>query len=373
MRFSEFPGNSELKDTFKGLIRENKLAHCLLLTGEQGGGVFPMGLAIASALLCGNNYGEACGECHQCNKYLNKYTYPDLHFTFPIVMPANNKDATCKIFREDWNKFILKSPFITHYNWLDFNDNAQKNGVIPVSEIRDIINFSHLYSYEEGPKVVIIWNADLLGERGNRLLKLIEEPPNNTFIILIAETEENMLNTILSRSQHFHVMNPSIDELNDYLVKVQVRNTREDIENAVLLSDGNASMSIDLLNNNISEQVKMLVPWLRDCYTANAEKLYAWSATFNKFTKEEQKNFWINFLQYLQGLQRIYVKSGTVPRLSAANVAAATNMSSIVNIETLARMYEIINQSIYALERNAKADLAFISASFRLHEVFRLR
>lgn len=371
MRFEDIPGNNDLKTTFQTLISKNKLPHCILLTGEQGGGVFALGLAIASALLCSENHGQACGKCKQCEKYLRKFTHPDLHFTFPIIYEKNKKE-TSNAYRQAWNEFILQSPFITEYNWLEFLTDAKKQGRIPVSEINAIIDFAKIFSYEDGPKVLLIWNADVLGKEGNRLLKLIEDPPDGMFIVLIAESEENLLNTIVSRAQHYHFAPPSTDEIQSYLEQNYPDKSHEDIENAALLSDGNVALAFEFLNNKVTKQMEMILPWLRDCYSAKAASLYKWASQYNGFTKEEQKMFWLNFLRYLQEMQRIYVGSNMRPRLTTVQVTAARKMSSIISLASIDEIYDIINQAIYAIERNAKADLAFLSASFRIHNAFKL-
>lgn len=367
MRFDEFPGNTDLKNTLQTLIGKKQFPHCTLFTGEQGSGVFPLALAVTSALFCENNDGHVCGNCKQC-KLVDKYTHPDVHFTFPFVLKKKEKE-TANNYRETWIEFLNKSPFITYFNWLESIDST-KQGIIPVSEIQDIVHFGKMYSYQDGPKVLIIWNADLLGKNGNRLLKLIEEPPDDMYIILIAESKENLLNTIVSRAQHFHFSNPLNNEVWAYLENNYPELDKSTIENAVILADGKISKAIELLRNQLTKQVKMLLPWLRDCYTANSEKLYKWTDTFKSLSKEEQKEFWDYFLHYLKELQRITMGADSIPKLSDTQLKAAENMSRIVNLHVLQQLYDIINEVIYSLQRNGRADLTFLSASLRIHNAF---
>ncbi len=369
MKFDSIPGNTELKDTLKSLIQSQAFPHCILLTGEQGSGVFPIGLAIATALFCTDEEEFICGNCNAC-KLMNNLQQPDIHFTFPIIKVKRKE--TSNAYREKWNTFVKESPFITYFNWLKYLESSSKQGIIPVSEIGDINHFAQMYSYGDGPKILFVWCAEYLGKNGNRLLKLIEEPPEDMYIILIAESREQILNTILSRAQHYHFPNPSKEEIETYLINKFPQMAKADIEQASVLAGGNIAKAMEFLQKSTTEQVNMLLPWLRDCYTAKSDALYKWASAYNGFSREEKKIFWDYFLQYLQELQRIIVGSKTLPRLPEKQIVAAQKMSKLLNYQALGKIYETIQDAIIALERNDKSDLTFMSASYRIHRIFRL-
>ena len=201
MTFKNVVGQQAAKDGLLKMWHNNVFPHALLLTGEEGTGGLPLALALAQYIFCENKTEhDSCGKCPGCGKAV-KLEHPDLHMSFPSISPKPGVKAMSRIYISEFREFIKQSPYGTTYDWLQHIDAENKQGNITAEECREIIETLNLKSYEGGKKVQIIWRPEYLGKEGNILLKLIEEPPQDTMLILVAERTEDILQTIRSRTQ----------------------------------------------------------------------------------------------------------------------------------------------------------------------------
>jgi len=202
MFFSDIPGKQIEKKYLIDNVNEDRLAHAQLFLGRPGAGQLALALAFASYVLCRDRQpDDSCGRCAACLKS-HKVIHPDMHFAFPVIKKdgKQRKDVTSNDFLIPWRKIIHGNPYLDMNTWLhSLNvDNAQAN--INVKECVEIVKKLSLKTFESDHKILIMWMPEYLRNEGNRLLKLIEEPPDETLIILVAERQEEILNTILSRS-----------------------------------------------------------------------------------------------------------------------------------------------------------------------------
>ena len=178
------------------------LPHAMLFWGPEGTGKLSAAISLSQYLLCTDKQSEGnCGVCRSCVKS-EKIIHPDVHFVFPIVTSKENYRSTD--FYPQWRQAVSENPHLNVSDWLQFiaSDNKQLN--ISTKECLRIIEQLSLKAYEGSYKILIIWMVEYLGKEGNKLLKLIEEPQDNTIIILIAEDRKAILPTIISRCQQFY-------------------------------------------------------------------------------------------------------------------------------------------------------------------------
>src|ERR1700761_2924939 len=200
MQFKNVVGQQPAKEGLMKMWHNNVFPHALMITGMEGTGGLPMGLAMAQYIFCENrSETDSCGKCAGCNKAA-KLEHADLHISFPSIPPKSGK-AMSKLYITEFREFVQQSPYGTTYDWLQHINAENKQGNITAEECREIIETLSLKSYEGGKKVQIVWRPEYLGKEGNILLKLIEEPPADTIIILVAENVQDILPTILSRTQ----------------------------------------------------------------------------------------------------------------------------------------------------------------------------
>src|SRR5580658_8381731 len=171
MQFRNVVGQQAAKDGILKMWRNNVFPHALLVSGPEGTGGLPMGLAIAQYIFCENkSETDSCGKCAGCSKAA-KLEHADLHLSFPSIPPKPGVKAMSRLYMPEFREFIQQSPYGTTYDWLQHINAENKQGNITAEECREIIDTLNLKSYEGGNKVQIVWRPEYLGKEGNILLK----------------------------------------------------------------------------------------------------------------------------------------------------------------------------------------------------------
>src|SRR3982750_3606918 len=260
MQFSNVIGQQVLKKELPELMQDNRLAHALIFLGKEGSGALSLALAFAQFVACekGNPpagakkgtslFGEAsaveririmdsCGVCPSCIK-AQKFVHPDIHFSYPVVTKKAGTPPISTDYITEWREFISLYPYGNVYDWLQFIGAENKQGNITANECNDIIRKLSLKTFESDYKVLVMWMPEYLGNEGNKLLKLIEEPPANTLFILVAENESLILPTILSRTQLIKVPALTADEISNAL-ESSAKVSAEQARQVALIADGN--------------------------------------------------------------------------------------------------------------------------------------
>ena len=203
MFFKTIPGKEDEKLRLIHQVKEDRIPHAQLFIGREGSANLTMALSFVSYLYCQNKKDDdSCGECPAC-KLTHKMIHPDVHFSFPVVKSESKKreDTTSDDFLPQWRNIIQQTPFFSFYDWQQAIQAQTTKPNINTKECNDIIQKLAFQSFSDGPKVLLMWMPEYLGKEGNKLLKLIEEPTDNTYLILVANDQERILNTILSRCQ----------------------------------------------------------------------------------------------------------------------------------------------------------------------------
>ena len=190
MLFTEILGLEHIKKHLTGTADNGRIPHAQLFVGAPGYGTLSMAIAYAQYVLCKNSNGENDNGNQACNLKFNSITHPDLHFAYPVITGKGGvKKPKSTDFITEWRTFVKENPYGSLYDWYQSLGVKNQQGEIRVQEAAEILKTLSLKSYEGGFKVSIIWGADKMNtECANKLLKLIEEPPNKTLLILIAET-----------------------------------------------------------------------------------------------------------------------------------------------------------------------------------------
>jgi len=191
MSFSQVIGQTQAKQSLIELVQFNRLSHALLFLGHEGSGALPMALAFAQYVVCERTNGnseDACGICPSCIK-ASQLVHPDIHFSYPVIPRKPGDKPVSADYSSEWREFIAQYPYGNAYDWLQFIGAENKQGNITSQECNDIIHKLSLKSFESGYKILLMWMPEYLGNEGNKLLKLIEEPPAKTLFLLVAEND----------------------------------------------------------------------------------------------------------------------------------------------------------------------------------------
>jgi len=202
MNFSRIPGQTEIISKLLRSVKEERVSHAQLFTGPAGCGSLALALAYAQFVSCEDKKEtDSCGICKSCVKY-EKMIHPDLHFVFPVIKGKKTTDPVSDNYIDDWREFVKKSPYFGLNNWLDTIEVGNAQGLIFASEASEIIRKLSLKTFESDFKIMIIWLPEKMHQAtANKLLKMIEEPPEKTLFLLVSEEPDKILPTILSRCQ----------------------------------------------------------------------------------------------------------------------------------------------------------------------------
>lgn len=332
---------------------QNHLPHALLILGNEGTGGLALTVAFVQFLFCANKKGgEACGECAECSK-ISKFEHPDVHLSFPSISPKPGAKALSKYFIQEFREFFAQTPYGTTFDWLQHINAENKQGNIPAEECRSIIETLNLKSYEGNIKVQIIWRPEYLDKEGNILLKLIEEPPADTFLFLVAENTEEILPTILSRTQTVRLTPIDAADIAAGLTDRSLADSRK-ASQVAHLSGGSFTQALRLLHETGHDIFPDVRNFFNIVFTNNRLGISKFVEDWAKSGREQQKNllhYIIQLLEHAVRMQYIGTDKINLPdeEVDFLRKLAARNLS----IQTINDMVDALSKAIYHIERNA--------------------
>ena len=375
MLFSEILGQKHIKNHLTQSVDNGRIPHAQLFVGPEGSGALPMAIAYAQYILCNNNTGENNTGNEVCNLKFNTISHPDLHFAFPVTSNDKvKKHPVSKHFLEEWRELLKQQPYGNLFDWYKLLGVDNKQGQIGVDEALDIVKSLSLKSYEGGYKIMLIWMAEKMNTAAaNKLLKLIEEPPNKTVFILIAEDEEQIINTIRSRCQLLHFPPLAEKDVKDGLMK------QYDLEVSVATkiahqANGNYNKACDLVYQD-SEDLQFeewFVFWIRSAFKAKGNKnaihdLISWSEEIAKTGRETQKqflHFCINFFR--QAMLLNYKANDLVFIEPKAKNFKLEKFAPFIHNGNILEISDELQKAIYHIERNGNSKIILTDLSIKL-------
>ena len=375
MLFSEILGQHHIKNHLTKSVENGRIPHAQLFVGPEGCGTLPMAIAYAQYVLCGNVNGENTGENEACNLKFNNFSHPDLHFAFPVTTNDKvKKHPVSNYFLEEWRELLTKQPYGNLFDWYKLLGVDNKQGQIGVDEAHDIVKSLTLKAYEGGFKVMLIWMAEKMNtQAANKLLKLIEEPPNKTVFILIAEDEESIINTIRSRCQILHFPPLAEQDIKTALVK-NYGITDAAATKLAHQANGNYNKACDLMYQD-SEDIQFetwFIYWIRAAFKAKGNKaaihdLIKWSEDIAKTGRETQKqflNFCIDFFR--QALLLNYNVEPLVYMEIKSEKFKLENFAPFVHNNNILDISNELQDAIYHIERNGNSKIILTDLSIKL-------
>jgi DNA polymerase-3 subunit delta' len=368
MQFATVIGQQAVKADLHQMVTADRLPHALLFLGPGGSGKLALALALAQYVLCEKPLeGEACGECPQCSK-VEKLIHPDLHFSFPTI----GTNVTSDSFLPQWREALLENPYMDVNEWLQRIGAENKQGNINKQECVNIIHKLSLKTFSTTRKVLIMWLPEYLGKEGNRLLKLIEEPPENTLFILVAENQELILNTILSRCQIVKV-NGLADETITEALKTLGNVDEATATTAAQLSDGNYNEALKFARSKENDHARLFLDWLRMCYQGNGVKLVQWAEKIATLGRENQKQFIQYALHFMREYLVLKMTGEDKVRLQAGELETARKLMSVIAFDQIEQIVNLLSEHTYFVERNANPKVLFLSASIEMNRILKRR
>ena len=394
VQFKNITGQKEIKEQLVQMVQHNRLSHALLFLGKEGSGALSLAMAFAQYIVCEKVNGkkeesagpslfgeepiaekqaiskhDSCGVCPACIKAA-RLMHPDIHYCYPVITKKAGQTPISTDFITDWREFFSIHPYGNVYDWLQFIHAENKQGNITAEECNDINRKISLKSFESEYKILIIWMPEYLTKNGNKLLKLIEEPPPNTLFILVAENEGLILPTILSRTQLVKI--PLLTNLEiEAALELKIGVAMEKARQVAALSEGNYREALQLLQHAEDDWQATVREWLNLLVKKNLSGQVKWIEDMSKQGREKQKQFLKYFTHLLE--QAIRIKS--IPSLIHAQETGnneqdfALRLNKLCSIPQQEAIINELDKASYYVERNANGKMLFHALSIKLYHI----
>lgn len=376
------------------MVQSNRLSHALLFLGKDGTGGLPLALAFSQFLVCNqvqsalappapSLFGgaeevsgafpmQACGTCAACTKAA-AFVHPDIHYSYPVIPKKSGDKPVSTDYISFWRSFLAEQPYSNLYSWLQFIQAENKQGNITSEECNEIIRKLSLKTFESKYKVLVMWMPEMLGKEGNKLLKLIEEPPPNTLFILVAENEALILPTILSRCQLVRLPPLADQEVANALV-AKTGAAPQQAAQIAAITEGNFRLALAELHHAGDDWQAMVREWLNAVLKNGPVSLVKWIDEIAKQGREKQKQFLRFFNHLLQQSIRIRVlgeQSTWAVNLPANEKDFILRLNKMADMAQQEAIIEELDKAAYYIERNAHAKMLFHALSLQLFHILR--
>lgn len=378
MLFSEIIGQHEIKNRFVRTVTEQRIPHAQLLLGPEGVGKLGLAIAYAQYICCENRtVTDSCGVCPSCVKY-EKLAHPDLHFVFPIIKPASST-VVCDDFIAPFRKMVIRSPYFGLNDWYAEISGDAKQGLIYSNESEEIMRKLNLKTYESEYKVMIIWLPEKMHPTcANKLLKILEEPPEKTVFLLVSNEPDQIISTILSRTQHVRVPRLSNSEIAGMLMRQDNYEISEaEAADIARIANGSYLKALEILNEEDENKLNFdrFVTVMRLAWNVGNKKDHAALKTLRKWAddmspasvgRERQKNF----LSFAQRMTREnFIRNMQQPELNyltAVESEFSRRFSPFINernVEDLMAEFALAERHI---EQNVNAKMVFFDLALKI-------
>ncbi|MGC3979069.1 MAG: DNA polymerase III subunit [Paludibacteraceae bacterium] len=310
--FKDIIGQQAIKERLIQPALEKRIPHAQLLYGQEGVGKLALALSYAQYIMCTHpSATDACGVCPSCIKFQNMQ-HPDLHFVFPVIKPPGKNTVICDDFVQEFRNMLIQSPYFSVQDWYEIIGDGAKQGAIYANESSEIIRKLSLKTYESEYKVMVIWLPELMNDScANKLLKILEEPPPKTLFLLVSNTIEGNIATILSRTQHIYIPRLSENEIVNALLSENPNVLVLEAQNAARIAEGSFLQAKKILEQNKESRVNfdrfvqlMRLAWMignkRDYNSLMILRTWADNLSGSDMGRERQKAF----LNYAQSMVR---------------------------------------------------------------------
>ncbi len=368
MFFRDIIGQEEIKKQLIKNVLENKIAHAQLFCGGEGVGKLPLAIAYARYISCQNPTKEdACGKCPNCVKF-NNLAHPDLHFVFPVVKKKSSKDTVSDDYLPEWRAMLLRNPYFNLPSWLDEMGAENQQAQIYVKESNEIIRKLSLKSSQGGYKFMIIWLPEKMNmECSNKLLKLLEEPAEQTVFLLVSEEPDMLLITIQSRTQRINIKAIEEEDLEEVLTR-EYGLQEMDAKNIAHRSEGNFLKAIENISINEDNKLffELFVSLMRLSYQRKIREMKQWSENVASLGREKQKHF----LSYCQRMIRenfIYnFNDRTLTYLDNEEQLFSNRFAPFVNEYNVIEIMNELSEAQRHIEQNVNARMVFFDFSLKM-------
>jgi len=368
MQFNQVIAQEHIKEKLIDSVINSKISHAQLFLAAPGSGALPLALAYIQYIFCENKSGsDSCGECNQCKKSM-QMIHPDIHYIFPVISLKSGAKATSIDYLKEWRSIVKSNPYFDINQWLEYIKAENKQGNINADECNEIVRIANLKTYESEYKVFIIWKAEHLGVDGNRLLKTLEEPNGKSLFILISESEDALLATVVSRTQIIKIPRLTDTDITKILIEKYNLSESEAFKLA-RFAEGDYNLVIKEMNNVGEVSEKLLQRWMKCSLNMDIIGMNDFIDEFVSLGREKQKLFIryvLDFLRDVIVLQSIGMQHS---RLREEEKATAQWIANKLNFEIIEQWIQLLERTHYHIERNANPKIQLMTDTLNLNRL----
>ena len=372
MKFKEVIGQEEAQQRLIQMVSEGRVPHAMMFCGPSGCGKMALALAFASYLLCKNSEGtdDSCGTCQQC-AMLRSWSHPDLLFTYPVIKPsgssADHKTISDDYARE-WRELLSEGPYFSMDQWLEKMKAGNQQALIYVAESEVLIRKLSMKSSQGGYKVNIIWLPERMREDcANKMLKIIEEPPQQTVFLMVCEEPERLLETIRSRVQRIDIKRIETQSIEKALV--EQRAIDEVMAHQIArASNGDwlkALEELDASNEN-HQFLDLFILLMRQAYMRNVKDLKVWSESVAALGRERQKRMLVYFQHLVRENFMYNFGNPELVYMTTAESNFAKNFARFINEANVIEINDIFATALRDIGQNGNPKMVFYDVALKM-------
>lgn len=369
MQFKEVIGHKNIKEKLVQTVKENRVSHAQLFLGPEGSGNLALAIAYAQFLSCENKQeNDSCGVCPSCLKF-KKLVHPDLHFVYPVATSKTvKKDPVSDDYIEKWRETIIENPYLIENRWYEIIDVENKQGIINKNESYEILRKLNLKTFESEYKIMIIWLPEKMNAfAANKLLKLIEEPPAKTLFLLVAENSEQIIPTILSRTQLIKIPKVDTESMAQALCDRFGLNP-EKANDLAHLANGNFNSAQTLIHTTEEDNYnfEQFTALMRHCYQRKVIELIEWAEEISRLGREKQKSFLSYSIRLVRENFMLNLQRKEMVFLTQKEMDFSVKFSQFINQDNVNQIYEALNRAHIDIEMNAYNKIVFLDMALKI-------
>lgn len=398
MLFKEIIGQKLIKQQLVDMVKQNRVSHALLFLGKEGSGALPLALTFAQyiSLLPANVHQQADENSlfgsdtetlklpstadeadnwmlkQQAFQKTEQLVHPDIHFSFPVIPKKPASPPVSSDYIVEWREFYKQFPYGNVYDWLQFIGAENKQGNITALECNEINKKLSLKSFESGYKILVLWMPEYLGKEGNKLLKIIEEPPPNTVFLLVAENEKAIISTILSRCQLIKIPAINPTDLESALV-TKCNAPADKAKEIALLANGNYREALHILQHSNEDYYSLLKDWLNSILKNQTIIQIKHIEEISRLGRENQKQFLRYFNHLIEQAINYRIlsqnNSNYLDLLPEREKEFVPRLNRAMSLEQQNCLIHELDQAAYFIERNANAKILFHALSIKIFHI----
>lgn len=377
MRFEDVLGHDILKSNLTKSVKEGRVSHAQLFHGPEGNGALLLAIAYAQYLTCiDKSIEDSCGQCSSCKQF-RSFNYPDLHFVYPVAKTQKSGDKPKSVdFINEWKEIIDSEKYFSLYRWLESLGIENKQAQISVHESSGILRSLSLKSYSGSYKFMIIWMPEKMnGSAANKLLKVIEEPPEKTIFLLISENTEAVLQTITSRCQKVLVPRLTNKEVEQYLIDEEHVSTGS-ARIIAKLSNGNLAQALNQAKRSdaYKDYAVHFSSWMRSCFKADTKQIIQWVEDMAKLEREKLKDFLLFCTSIIKDSFNLNYIIPEVDNETFKEIKfELSKFSPFIHLQNTKAIMLIIDSGIYDIGRNGNPKVILTDISLNLARQLRVK